>query len=242
MKAFFALLIAVCTMATSVAVAREPVRLLVFTKTTGFRHDSIPVAVDTVRALARQAGWQVDHDEDARVFTRERLARYHVVVFANTTGDVLDDAQQAALREYVEHGGGFVGIHSAADTEYDWPWYETLVGAWFLSHPPGLQATQLTFAADGIAPDGRHWQVTDELYNYRRNPRSRVRVVATVDESGYAGGSMGADHPIAWCHEAGKGRSWYTGLGHRIDLYADATFRRHLLRGLRYAAGESEDC
>ena len=242
MKAFFALLIAVCTMATSVAVAREPVRLLVFTKTTGFRHDSIPVAVDTVRALARQAGWQVDHDEDARVFTRERLARYRVVVFANTTGDVLDDAQQAALREYVEHGGGFVGIHSAADTEYDWPWYETLVGAWFLSHPPGLQATRLTFVADGIASDGRHWQVTDELYNYRRNPRSRVRVVATVDESGYAGGSMGADHPIAWCHEAGKGRSWYTGLGHRIDLYADDTFRRHLLRGLRYAAGESEDC
>jgi type 1 glutamine amidotransferase len=242
MKNFLALLLALCTLATTVAVAHEPVRLLVFTRTAGFHHDSIPVAVETVRELARQAGWQVEHGEDASVFTRERLARYRVVVFANTTGDVLDDAQQTALREYVEHGGGFVGIHSAADTEYEWPWYESLVGAWFLSHPPGLQTTRLTFADDGIAPDARTWQVTDELYNYRRNPREDVRVVATVDESGYSGGTMGADHPIAWCHAAGDGRSWYTGLGHRNEIYADETFRRHLLRGLRYAAGDSDDC
>lgn len=242
MKALFALLLALCTVATAVAATHEPPQVLVFTKTTGFRHDSIPTAVDTVRALARKAGWQVEHNEDAGVFTRERLARYRVVVFANTTGDVLDDAQQAALREYIEHGGGFIGIHSAADTEYGWPWYESLVGAWFLSHPPELQTTRLMFADDGIAPDGRMWQVTDELYNYRSNPRARVRVVATVDESGYAGGTMGADHPIAWCHAAGKGRSWYTGLGHRNEIYADETFRRHLLRGLRYAAGDSGDC
>ena len=127
-------------------------------------------------------------------------------------------------------------------TEYEWPWYESLVGAWFLSHPPGLQTTRLTFADDGIAQDGRTWQVTDELYNYRSNPRERARDVATVDESGYSGGTMGADHPIAWCHAAGKGHSWYTGLGHRNEIYADETFRRHLLRGLHYAAGDSDDC
>lgn len=242
MKAFLALLLALCTLMTAAAVAREPVRLLVFTRTTGFRHDSIPTAVDTVRALARKAGWEVEHEEDPGVFTRERLARYRVVVFANTTGDVLDDAQQVALREYVERGGGFVGIHSAADTEYGWPWYESLVGAWFLSHPSELQTTRLMFADDGIAAGGRTWQVTDELYNYRSNPRARVRVVATVDESGYTGGTKGTDHPIAWCHAAGKGRSWYTGLGHRNEIYADETFRRHLLRGLHYAAGDSDDC
>jgi uncharacterized protein len=242
MKTFLALLLALCALATTEAIAREPVRLLVFTRTTGFRHDSIPVATATVRELAREAGWEVEHGEDAGVFTPERLARYRVVVFANTTGDVLDDAQQAALRAYVEGGGGFVGIHSAADTEYEWPWYEQLVGAWFLSHPPELQTTRLTFTADGIAPKGRDWQVTDELYNYRSNPRTHVQVVATVDESGYSGGTMGADHPIAWCHAAGKGRAWYTGLGHRNEIYADETFRRHLLRGLHYAAGDSSDC
>src|SRR3546814_1282132 len=94
-------------------------------------------------------GWEVEHGEDAVVFTRGRLARYRVVVFASTTGDVLDAALEAALRAFVEGGGGFVGIHAAADTEYGWPWYETLVGAWFESHPPGLQDTRLTFADDG---------------------------------------------------------------------------------------------
>jgi len=242
MRTLLALLLSLCTLAAADAVAREPVRMLVFTRTAGFRHDSIPVAVDTLRTLGEGMDWAVEHAEDAGVFTSERLARYRVVVFANTTGDVLDAAQEAALRAFVEGGGGFVGIHAAADTEYGWPWYETLVGAWLESHPPGLQDTRLTFADDGVAPQGREWRVTDELYNYRRNPRPRVRVVATVDEGDYDGGTMGADHPIAWCHAPGEGRGWYTGLGHRKQLYADATFRRHLLRGLRYAAGESDDC
>lgn len=241
MRFLIAMLLALCVLSPA-APAGEPARILVFTRTAGFRHDSIPVAVDTVRELARQQGWQVDHGEDAGAFTRENLARYRVVVFASTTGDVLDDAQQAALQAFVERGGGFVGIHAAADTEYDWPWYGQLVGAWFKSHPPGFQATRVTFADDGIAAHGREWPVTDELYNYRDNPRPRVRVVATVDESAYEGGTMGADHPIAWCHPAGRGRAWYTGLGHRGELYADPTFRRHLLRGLRHAAGVSDAC
>src|SRR3546814_6772151 len=140
MSSLLVLLLSLCTLAAADAVAREPVRMLVFTNTAGFRHDSIPAAVDTLRALGGGMGWEVEHGEDAAVFTRERLARYRVVVFANTTGDVLDAAQQAALRAFVDGGGGFVGIHAAADTEYGWPWYEALVGAWFESHPPGLQA------------------------------------------------------------------------------------------------------
>lgn len=235
------LLLALCVSASMTLPARAPLRVLVFTRTTGFRHDSIPVAVDTVRALGKALDWQVEHGEDAAAFTSRNLARYRLVVFASTTGDVLDEAQQTALRGFIERGGGFVGIHSAADTEYDWPWYGTLVGAWFRSHPPGFQTTTASFEGEHKLREGP-WRVTDELYNYRSNPRREVRVVATVDEREYAGGTMGADHPIAWCRDMGKGRSWYTGLGHRAEMYADATFRAHLLRGLRFAAKQSNDC
>lgn len=225
----------------SAAVA-APSRVLVFSKTGGFRHESIPTAVAALQQLAAQQMLDSDASEDAGVFTTERLARYGAVVFVNTTGDVLDDAQQRVLQDFIEAGGGFVGVHAAADTEYDWPWYGKLVGAWFRSHPPGLQTTRVHFVQDGIAVQGREWQVTDEIYNYRDNPRGRVRVLATVEEADYAGGTMGADHPIAWCHESRRGRAWYTGLGHDAKLYADPVFLRQLARGLRYATRLSEDC
>lgn len=216
-------------------------RILVFTRTTGWRHDSIPVAVDTLRALAADSGLAMDHTEDPARFSDADLARYRAVVFASTTGDVLDAAQQAAFERYVGAGGGFVGVHAAADTEYDWPWYGTLVGAWFLSHPPGLQTARVRFEGDH-ARLARDWHVTDELYDYRRNPRADVQVLATVDERDYPGGRMGADHPIAWCHARLGGRAWYTGLGHDAALYADPVFRAQLRRGLRYAAGLDGAC
>ena len=224
------------------AVATAPPAILVFTRTRGWRHDSIPQAVETLSALAAQAGLDVVHSEDPGLFEDASLARFDAVVFANTTGDVLDPAQQAAFRRYIAGGGGFMGVHSAADTHKQWPWYGDLVGAWFKNHPPGLQTAPVRFES-GRGPGGlQRWQVTDELYNYRRNPRPAVEVIATVDESGYAGGTMGSDHPIAWCHAAAGGRAWYTGLGHDPALYADPVFREHLLRGLRYATGRSDDC
>lgn len=218
-----------------------PARVLVFTRTTGWRHDSIPTAVATLRALAAEAGMQVDHSEDPRLFADDTLRRYRAVVFASTTGDVLDDAQQAAFERYLRAGGGYLGVHAAADTEYDWPWYGALVGAWFLGHPPGLQRSRVRFEGDhaGLAEG---WRITDELYDYRRNPRGQVQVLATVDERDYAGGRMGADHPIAWCHGHDGGRAWYTGLGHDAAVYADPVFRAHLLRGLRHAAGQANRC
>lgn len=211
--------------------------ILVFTRTAKFRHESIPVAVDTLRTLAAGQGLRIDHSEDGAAFTPANLARYQAVVFANTTGDVLDGAQQAALQAYVEGGGGFLGLHSAADTEYDWPWYGELVGAWFHKHPPGLQTPQVT-----VANDDQRWAVTDEIYNYRRNPRPFVQVLATVDESSYEGGTMGADHPIAWCRPMGRGRSWYTGFGHDAAVYADANVLALLRRGLAYATGATAAC
>ena len=216
--------------------------VLVFSKTTGWRHDSIPTAVAAVQRVAMQESLYSNATEDASVFTADGLRGYRAVIFVNTTGDVLDAAQQQALHDFIEGGGGYMGVHSAADTEYDWPWYGELVGAWFLSHPPGLQTTRVQFSQDGIAANGREWQVTDEIYNYRSNPRAIVQVLATVTEADYAGGTMGEDHPISWCHAQGKGRAWYTGLGHDVPLYADPTFLRQLARGLRYVSSRADEC
>ncbi|MDH5822423.1 ThuA domain-containing protein [Luteimonas sp. RD2P54] len=216
-------------------------RVLVFTATRGWRHDSIGQAVETLRGLAGEAGLRFAHTEDPARFTAAELARYRAVVFANTTGDVLDEAQQAALQQFVRAGGGFMGVHSAADTEHGWPWYGELVGAWFESHPPGLQTARVRFVDPPGAADGT-WRVTDEFYNFKRDPRDRVRLIATLASGDYEGGTMGVDHPIAWCREFDGGRSWYTGLGHAPGLYADPVFRAHLARGLRYAAGADDDC
>lgn len=224
-----------------VAPAASP-RILIFSKTAGYRHESIPVAVEKLRDIARRQSLQTDASEDAAVFSPERLRGYRAVVFVNTTGDILDARQQRALETFIRAGGGFMGVHAAADTEYEWPWYGTLVGAWFLGHPPGLQTTRVTFNREGIAAHGREWRVTDEIYNYRRNPRGQVEVIATVDERDYTGGTMGNDHPIAWCQSIGDGRAWYTGLGHDAAMYADPVFARHLARGLRHVSGQAADC
>lgn len=228
-------------LATAPLAAAAQDRVLVFSKTAKFRHKSIPVAVATLQRVAAAEGMAVDATEDANAFTAGNLARYRVVVFASTTGDVLDEAQQAAMEGFVRGGGGFVGVHAAADMEYDWPWYGRLVGAYFKNHPPGLQSTHVQPEHDG-QPVGARWPITDELYNYRTNPRAQVRVIATVDEREYEGGQMGDDHPIAWCHAFDGGRSWYTGLGHEAAVYADANVVAQLVGGLRYAAGRSDDC
>ncbi len=220
--------------ATADATARAAV--LVYTRTTGYRHDVIPKAIATLRTLAKTQGVRVESSEDPTLFTAARLARYRAVVFANTTGDVLDASQRAAFEAYVAGGGGFMGLHSAADTEYGWPWYGRLVGARFVHHPPGLQTARVTFTS------GETWRVRDEFYDYDRTPRGAVRVLATLDERDYAGGRMGDDHPIAWCHASLGGRAWYTGLGHDAALYDAARFRLHLTRGLRYVLGTSDSC
>ncbi|MET7904564.1 ThuA domain-containing protein [Streptomyces sp. NPDC005355] len=220
-------------------------RVLVFSKTAGFRHDSIPDGIAAIEDLGARGGFAVDATEDAAAFTPDNLARYDAVVFLSTTGDVLDAGQQSAFEGYVGAGGGYVGVHAAADTEYDWPFYGGLVGAYFQSHPAIQPAT--VAVEDRAHPATAHlgpvWERTDEWYNYRTNPRDRARVLATLDESSYQGGTMGEDHPIAWCQTYRGGRAFYTGGGHTKESYADPAFRQHLLGGIRYATGAAQaDC
>uniref|UniRef100_UPI0037C520B6 ThuA domain-containing protein n=1 Tax=Nonomuraea gerenzanensis TaxID=93944 RepID=UPI0037C520B6 len=230
--------------ATLTATPAEPAYdVLVFSKTAGFRHDAIPAGIQAVRDLGAANDFTVTATEDAGAFTD--LAGYEAVVFLNTTGDVLDDTQQAAFQSYVDGGGGYVGVHSAADTEYDWAYYGRLVGAYFKNHPAIQPATVRTEdrAHPATAHLGPAWTRTDEWYNYRANPRASVHVLQSLDEATYSGGDMGGDHPITWCHPQERGRAFYTGLGHTIESYADPAFRNVLLGGIRYAAGVAQaDC
>lgn len=223
----------------SSAAAQDPYEVLVFSKTAGFRHDSIDEGITALGELGAENDFAVTATEDATTFTGDALARFKVVVFLHTTGDVLDATQQTAFEEYIAGGGAYVGVHSASDTEYDWPWYGELVGAYFQSHPQIQNATVVIEdqTHDATAHLGTTWQRTDEWYNFRANPRADVQVLASLDESSYSGGTMNGDHPIAWCKEYAGGRSFYTGGGHTAESYAQEDFRRHLLGGIRWAAG-----
>jgi type 1 glutamine amidotransferase len=218
----------------------DQVRVLVFTRSAGFRHRSIEDGVAAIRRLGRRHGFAVDDTADpARI--GQGLAGYRAVVFLSTTGDLLDPGQQAALERYLRGGGGWVGVHAAADAEYDWTWYGGLVGAWFRRHPAVQRAT-VRPAPGAAALAGKlpaRWERSDEWYDFRANPRGRVRVLATVDESTYRDGGMGADHPIAWCQEYDGGRAWYSAMGHTGESFREPRFLAHLLAGLRYAAGQT---
>ncbi|HEV7298517.1 MAG TPA: ThuA domain-containing protein [Tepidisphaeraceae bacterium] len=217
----------------------KPFRVLVFSKTMKFRHDSIPDAVAAVKALGAQFGFTVDATEDAAAFAADNLKQFAVVMFLNTTGDVLAPEQERALEQFVKGGGGFVGVHSACDTEYDWPWYGNLVGTYFKDHPK-IQDAVVRLNADATSPSAsilpREWPRRDEWYNFVKAPTG-VDVVLTLDESTYEGGKMGAQHPLTWQHAFDGGRSWYTAMGHTKETYREPLFLLHLLGGIQYAAG-----
>ncbi len=222
--------------------ARKHHSILVYSETAGFRHASISAGIAAIQLLGTQNGFTVDATENSADFNDANLAQYGAVVFLNTTGDVLNTTEQTAFENFIRSGGGYVGIHSAADTEYDWAWYGDLVGAYFQSHPAIQEAT--IKVADIVHPSTetlpRRWTRTDEWYNYQANPRGDVHVLATLDENTYTGGEDGFDHPISWCHNYDGGRSWYTGLGHTSDTFSEPLFLDHLLGGILWAAGDVE--
>ncbi|MEZ4659896.1 MAG: ThuA domain-containing protein [Caldilineaceae bacterium] len=217
-------------------------RVLVFSKTVAFRHASIENGLAAIQALGAENNFAVDHTEDAALFTDENLAQYQVVIFLNTTGDVLDDAQQAAFERFVRAGNGYVGVHAASDTEYNWPWYGELLGSWFANHPAIQEATIQVVDANHASTSHLPtvWVRTDEWYNFRTALPTSINVLLNLDESTYSGGQMGAQHPIAWQHEFDGGRAWYTGMGHTAETYDEPLFRQHLLGGIRWAARQED--
>ncbi len=217
------------------------VSVLVFSKTESFRHESIEAGRQAIFEMGEKHGFTVDTTEDASLFTEKQLQKYNVVVFLNTTGNVLNDAQQLEFNRFIQAGGGFVGIHAAADTEYDWPWYGKLVGAYFNGHPndpnvreADIQVVNKDHVCTNMLPDV--WHRTDEWYNYKDiNPA--INVLMNLDESSYEGGTNGENHPIAWYHEYDGGRSWYTGSGHTDETFEEELFLAHLKEGIEWAAG-----
>lgn len=218
-------------------VASAPLEVLVFSRTTGFRHDSIPDGIAMVRELGEQAGWRITATEDPSVFSADGLRNVRVVIFLNTTGDVLNSPQESAMEAWLRQGRGFVGIHSAADTEYQWPFYGQLVGAYFKSHPH-IQNARVKIE-DRNDPCCSHllaiWERTDEWYCFRSSPRPNVKVLGSLDTSSYQGSTMGADHPIFWKHELGRARSFYTGMGHTKGTYREPLFREKIRRAIVWA-------
>lgn len=219
-------------------------RVLVFSKTAGFRHDSIEEGIEVFRLIADELGLRVDATEDPSGFSLEALKEVGVVIFLNTTGDVLEPSQQEAMEKYIRNGGAFIGVHSASDTEYDWSWYGGLVGAYFKSHPPIQTADVKIVDRKHPLTEGlpEYWTRTDEWYNFRVVP-SQVHVLAHVEEIDYQGGEHGGTHPILWCHEYDGGRSFYTAGGHTEGSFGEAYFRHHLRAAIQWAVGlKQADC
>lgn len=224
--------------------------ILVFSKTNAFRHEeAIPAANKLFSEIARTKGWGYFQTENSATFRPDILAKFDAVVFNNVSGDVFSSDQRAALKAYVENGGGFLGIHgSGGDPSYDWQWYvETLIGAQFKGHPLNPQFQQaIVHIEDKAHPATRQmpdtWKASDEWYSFEKPARGPgFHVLATLDEATYSPKmmfkdiAMGKDHPIAWWHCVGKGRALYSALGHQAAAYADANYRKFLMGALDWS-------
>lgn len=218
-------------------------QILVFSKTAGWRHSSIEAGRDALYTLGEKNETGVLATEDASFFTPGSLAGFDAVVLLNTTGTIFNDEQKTAFTKYVRDGGGVVGVHSASDTEYDWPWYGKMLGAWFDNHPPGIHSAEIrtensTHPATDVLPE--RWTRNDEWYNFRRF-EDHINVLLRLDTNSYEGSDHPGNHPIAWYHEFEGGRVFYTGLGHTTESYAEPLFLEHLWGGIRYAMGAKEE-
>lgn len=235
MKKFLPIL---CILIGFNAISQTP-KVLIFSKTKGYRHGSIPFAKKAIEKMGSENGFETDYSEDSDIFTDDNLKKYKAVIFNSTTGDILSNAQQAAFERYIQAGGSYVGIHSAADTEYGWPWYNELAGAWFSSHPSNSNIREASIkVTDKSHPSSAHlpdeWVRTDEWYSYR-NIYHGIKPLMYLDEHTYTGGTNGDNHPIAWYHIYDGGKSFFTGGGHVETSYDEPLFYNHLLQGILWA-------
>lgn len=230
---------------TQIVENRENPSVLVFSKTEGWRHDSIEAGVEAIYQLGNENDFNVTWTEDSEHFTIESLSQYDAVIFLNTTLTIFDNDQREAFQNYIQNGGGFVGVHSAADTEYDWPWYGELVGAYFASHPNNpnvreavVQVIDANHPSTGHLP--QRWHRSDEWYNFGYM-NDQTNVLLRLDTDSYEGSEHPGNHPIAWYHEYDGGRAFYTGSGHTIESFSEPHFLDHLLGGIQYAMGLSSN-
>jgi cytochrome c len=218
-----------------------PPRVLIFSKTAGYRHASISKGIAALRQICNEHGIWADTTENAEDFNEKNLKRYAAVIFLSTTGDVLNPNQENAFERYIQAGGGFMGIHAASDTEYQWAWFGGLVGGYFNGHPPGtaeadLKVTDKNHASTHLLPEV--WRRRDEWYNFK-NLNPNTKVLLTIDESTYEGGTNGDPHPMSWYHAYDGGRAWYTAGGHTNETFEEPLFLTHLWGGLKYVIGEN---
>ena len=221
--------------------AKKP-KVLIFSKTAGFHHNSIAKGIPAIQKLGAENNFDVDTTTDVKNFNDKFLKSYQALIFLSPTGSVFNDGQKIAIQKYIHNGGGFVGIHSATDFEFDWQWYGNLVGAYFSSHPNQQVAT--INVVDTTHPSTQHlpatWTRKDEWYNYKWLAKD-IKVLLTLDENSYdAGKDKMGYHPIAWYHEFEGGRAFYTGLGHTDESYSNPDFLKHLLGGILYATKQAK--
>lgn len=221
-------------------------RILVFSKTLGWRHNSIQRGIKFFQDWGDKVGVTVDTTEDSNKFTVENLKRYNAIVWLNTTGDVLSPGQQVNFERYIQAGGGYVGIHAASDTEYGWPWYNKLMGGYFASHPgnPNVQKGLMT-VLDRTHPSTKHlepsFEHTDEFYDFKSLRTDLIKPLIKVDEKSYKDGKMGDNHPLAWYHEFDGGKAFYTNYGHTWEAFEDPKIQQHFIGGLQWAMSETLD-
>jgi uncharacterized protein len=241
-------LIAIFSLASILTFGQPQFSVLLFTKTEGFHHVSIHEGITAIKAIAAQNQFNCDWTQDAKFFNKEKLEKYNAVIFLNTTGDVLNNEQQAAMEQFIKSGKGFVGIHSASDTEYDWEWYTKLVGRMFVRHPRQqtayMKILNKRFPGTQTFNDYQLW--TDEWYEFTPEKGQELNYLISVDETTYeakiskgnevTSEGMGKNHPVAWYQNYDGGRSFYTGLGHLASSFEDPRMRQHLFGGIFWAA------
>ena len=215
-------------------------RVLLFSKTADHHHSSIPAGVKAIQELGAKNGFIVDTTTDDNKFAEDSLKKYAALIFLSTTGNILSGNQENVLERYIQAGGGFVGIHAATDAEYDWGWYGRMIGGYFINHPAEQEANLIINDKNHPATDSlpATWRRKDEWYNFKYVNKD-VKVLISIDEKSYTGGTNGDSHPMSWYHEFDGGRVFYTELGHTAESYSEPLFLKHLLGGIKYAMGDN---
>ncbi len=233
----FLIIVFLCDCKANAKVTLKQHSVLVFSITKGFRHASIEDGIKAIKKLGIENGFTVDASEDVSVFTTENLKKYKILVFLSPTGtNVFNDLQKQALKEYINNGGGFVGIHAATDFCYEWEWYGKMVGGYFESHPQIQQAKLNIVMPKNKIVKGlpQPWMHKDEWYNFKSFNHA-VKVLIKADETSYKGGNMKNDHPVSWYHEFEGGKVFYTAMGHTKECYTDQLFLKHVWAGMKWA-------